>query len=82
MLSDLAASLDEVSSAAPAQSPAHSTDNEGRDSAESLLDLDVWNGTPVASQPLSSAALVPQPAASGNANPAQVWAEHIFQPLL
>jgi hypothetical protein len=73
---------DEVLSAAPAQSQAHATDNKSLDSAEGLLDLDAWNGASAASQPLSTAALAPQPATSGNANPAQVWAEHIFQPLL
>jgi hypothetical protein len=77
-----AAPIDEVSrSAAPAEATADSTD-KGRDTAESLLDLDVWNGTPAASQQLSTAAAAPQAAASGNANPAQAWAEHIFQPLL
>jgi hypothetical protein len=52
-----------------------------RDSAEGLLDLDVWKGVPDGSRQLTSSALF-QPRAAEPAGVIQGWTEHIFQPLV
>jgi hypothetical protein len=52
-----------------------------RDSAEGLLELDVWKGIPDGSRQLSSSALF-QPHATQAAGVIQGWTEHIFQPLV
>ena len=49
-----------------------------RDSAEGLLDLDVWGNNPTAAQRLLTAAPAPDAAAPGAT---QLWATHIFTPL-
>ena len=65
--------------------PALQLSNSGatapRDSAEGLLELDVWKGTPDGSRQLSSSALF-QPNAAEAAGIIQGWTEHIFQPLV
>jgi hypothetical protein len=52
-----------------------------RDSAEGLLELDVWKGTLDGSRRLSSSAPF-QPNATEAAGIIQGWTEHIFQPLV
>ncbi|HEY6927752.1 MAG TPA: hypothetical protein VI653_30030 [Steroidobacteraceae bacterium] len=52
-----------------------------RDSAEGLLELDVWKGAPDGSRLLTSSALF-QPRAAEPAGVIQGWTEHIFQPLV
>ena len=52
-----------------------------RDSAEGLLELDVWKGMPDGSRQLTSSALF-QPRAAEPAGVIQGWTEHIFQPLV
>lgn len=52
-----------------------------RDSAEALLDLDLWKGIPDGSRQLTSSALF-QPRAAESAGIIQGWTEHIFQPLV
>jgi len=52
-----------------------------RDSAEGLLELDVWKGVPDGSRQLTSSALF-QPRAAEPAGVIQGWTEHIFQPLV
>jgi|KBSMisStaDraftv2_1062788.scaffolds.fasta_scaffold169403_3 hypothetical protein len=65
--------------------PALQLSNSGatapRDSAEGLLELDVWKGIPDGSRQLSSPALF-QPRAAEAAGIIQGWTEHIFQPLV
>ena len=51
-----------------------------RDSAEGLLELDIWNGAPDGSRLLSASATF-QPRAGEPASAIQAWADHIFQPL-
>ncbi len=52
-----------------------------RDSAEGLLELDIWNGAPEGSRLLSaSAGFLPR--AAEPAGVIQGWADHIFQPLV
>jgi hypothetical protein len=65
---------------APHAAPASST-AQSRDTAEVLLDLDVWNGTPGAARRLATAAAAPQPEQSPSVNPAHQWADHILEPL-
>ncbi len=50
---------------------------QSRDSAEGLLDLDVWNGSPAERRTLLTTAAAPQPADHF----AQMWSEHVFRPL-
>lgn len=52
-----------------------------RDSAEGLLELNVWNGVPDRSRLLTSAVSF-QPRATEPAGVIQAWADHIFQPLV
>jgi len=52
-----------------------------RDSAEGLLELDIWNGAPEGSRLLSASASF-QPTAAEPAGAIQGWADHIFQPLV
>ena len=52
-----------------------------RDSAEGLLELDVWKGASDGSRQLTSTALF-QPHATEAAGVIQGWTEHIFQPLV
>ena len=52
-----------------------------RDSAEGLLELDLWKGAPDSSRQLVSSALF-QPRAAEPAGVIQGWTEHIFQPLV
>ncbi len=65
--------------------PALQVSNNGatapRDSAEGLLELDVWNGASDGSRQLISSALF-QPSATEPAGVIQGWTEHIFQPLV
>jgi hypothetical protein len=52
-----------------------------RDSAEGLLELDVWNDAPGGSRLLTAAASF-QPRTTEPAGVIQAWADHIFQPLV
>jgi hypothetical protein len=52
-----------------------------RDSAEGLLELNVWNGVPDGSRLLTAAASF-QPHTTEPAGVIQAWADHIFQPLV
>lgn len=52
-----------------------------RDSAEGLLELDVWKSVPGGSRQLTTSALF-QPRATEPAGVIQGWTEHIFQPLV
>jgi len=52
-----------------------------RDSAEGLLELDIWNGVPDGSRQLI-ASVTFQPSAAEPAGAIQGWADHIFQPLV
>jgi hypothetical protein len=52
-----------------------------RDSAEGLLELNVWNGIPDGSRQLTSPALF-QTRATEPAGVIQGWTDHIFQPLV
>jgi hypothetical protein len=65
--------------------PALQVSNNGatapRDSAEGLLELDVWKSVPDGSRQLTSSALF-QPRAAEPAGVIQGWTEHIFQPLV
>lgn len=65
--------------------PALQVSNNGaiapRDSAEGLLELDVWKGVPEGSRQLTCSALF-QPRATEPAGAIQGWTEHIFQPLV
>ena len=65
--------------------PALQVSNNGatapRDSAEGLLELDVWRGLADGSRQLASSALF-QPRAAEPAGAIQGWTEHIFQPLV
>jgi len=65
--------------------PALQVSNNGatapRDSAEGLLELDLWKGVPDGSRQLTSSALF-QPRAAEPAGAIQGWTEHIFQPLV
>lgn len=65
--------------------PALQVSNNGaavpRDSAEGLLELDVWKGMPGGTRQLASSALF-QPRAAEPASAIQGWTEHIFQPLV
>lgn len=65
--------------------PALQVSNSGatapRDSAEGLLELDVWKGVPDGSRQLTSSALF-HPRAAEPAGVIQGWTEHIFQPLV
>jgi hypothetical protein len=74
-----AASGTNAMAAARANSAAASDTASPRDTAEILLDLDVWNGSG-SSRALTSSA--PPPADDGPDTPAQSWTEHIFGPLL
>jgi hypothetical protein len=69
----------------PSSEPALQVSNSGasapRDSAEGLLELDVWKGVPGGSRQLTSSALF-QPRAVEPAGVIQGWTEHIFQPLV
>lgn len=69
----------------PGSEPALQVSNSGatapRDSAEGLLELDVWKGVPDGSRQLTSSALF-QPRAAEPAGVIQGWTEHIFQPLV
>ena len=58
-----------------------SAGSEPRDSAEGLLELDVWKGVPDGSRRLASSAPF-QPRAAEPAGVIQGWTEHIFQPLV
>jgi len=51
-----------------------------RDSAEGLLELDIWNGAPDGSRLLGASATL-QPRTGEPASVIQGWADHIFQPL-
>jgi len=72
-------------SSGPAGEPALQVSNIGvtapRDSAEGLLELDVWKGAPDGSRQLTSSALF-QARATEPAGVIQGWTEHIFQPLV
>jgi hypothetical protein len=65
--------------------PALQVSNNGaaapRDSAEGLLELDVWKGVPDGSRQLASSALF-QARATEPASVIQGWTDHIFQPLV
>jgi hypothetical protein len=63
----------------PVATPSASDTASPRDTAEILLDLDVWSGSS-SSRTLTSSA--PPPADEGPDTPAQSWTEHIFGPLL
>jgi len=52
-----------------------------RDSAEGLLELDLWNGAPDGSR-LLTASVPFQPRGAEPASVIQGWADHIFQPLV
>lgn len=51
-----------------------------RDSAEGLLELDIWNGAPDGSRLLTASATF-QPRAAEPTAVVQGWADHIFEPL-
>jgi len=53
-----------------------------RDSAESLLDLNVWSSGPAAAHQLLTSAAAPRTDGTASAPAAQAWTDHIFQPLL
>jgi hypothetical protein len=73
-----AASLPELSSALSA-----GLAQPARDTAEGLLDLNVWNGAEAGSRRLISTAPAPDVPEGGEPlAAAQRWAEHIFQSLL
>jgi hypothetical protein len=50
---------------------------QSRDSAEGLLDLNVWNGSSAGQGALLATAVAPQPTDRF----AQAWSDHIFRPL-
>lgn len=50
---------------------------QARDSAEGLLDLNIWNGSSAQLRALGAAGVPPQPTDRF----AQAWSDHIFRPL-
>ena len=61
-----------------ATSPGSGAVSSGRDNAEGLLSLEVW-GKDAAKGQLLTVALPPDPSVAGAA---QLWASHIFAPLV
>jgi hypothetical protein len=62
-----------------ATTPASQSALPGRDTAEGLLGLDVWDTDTAAGHQLITGAAAPEAATSGSA---QSWAAHIFSPLV